>query len=208
VTDAPRTALRVLLADEDRKALRALAGSLRELGHEVIDLAVEPAEVVEAVAREEPDVSLVKVHADRDHALNLIGELSAVASGPVVALVPEEDPEFVADAADEGIDAYTAGVGPEALQSAMELAIRRHAELAALSEKVDQLESALGRRAVIERAKGILMERHDLDDRAAFERLRREARSTNRRAVDVASAVVEGRGRDAAGHNGDGNGRP
>jgi AmiR/NasT family two-component response regulator len=202
------TALRVLLADEDREALQALAGSLRGLGHEVVDLAVKPSEVVEAVAREEPDVSLVKVHSDREHALNLIAELAAVASGPVVALVSEEDPRFVADAADEGIDAYTAGAGPEALQSAMELAIRRHAELAALSKKVDQLESAFDRRAVIERAKGILMERHGLDDRAAFERLRREARSTNRRAVDVASAVAAGPGGGATGHDARGNGAP
>jgi response regulator NasT len=45
---------------------------------------------------------------------------------------------------------------------------------------------------VIERAKGILMERHSVDDRAAFELLRDHARSGNRRVVDVAQAVLEG----------------
>jgi response regulator NasT len=48
------------------------------------------------------------------------------------------------------------------------------------------------RRAVIERAKGILMERHGVDDRAAFQRLRDHARNGNRRVVDVATAVVDG----------------
>jgi AmiR/NasT family two-component response regulator len=54
------------------------------------------------------------------------------------------------------------------------------------------LEGAFGRRAVTERAKGILMERHSIDELAAFEMLREHARSTNRKLVDVASAVVDG----------------
>jgi response regulator NasT len=57
---------------------------------------------------------------------------------------------------------------------------------------VTQLESALQRRGVIERAKGILMERHGIDDRAAFALLRDHARSRGRKVVDVASSVVEG----------------
>jgi response regulator NasT len=61
-----------------------------------------------------------------------------------------------------------------------------------LHEQVEQLEGALERRAVIERAKGILMERHNIDDRAAFGLLREHARSNNRSVVDVASAVAEG----------------
>jgi len=61
-----------------------------------------------------------------------------------------------------------------------------------LSSEVDQLEGAIQRRAVIERAKGILMERHAIDDKAAFQRMRDHARSGNRRVVDVAKAVVDG----------------
>ena len=54
------------------------------------------------------------------------------------------------------------------------------------------LEGAFGRRAVTERAKGILMERHSVDEAVAFELLREHARSANRKLVDVASAVVDG----------------
>jgi AmiR/NasT family two-component response regulator len=54
------------------------------------------------------------------------------------------------------------------------------------------LEGAFGRRAITERAKGILMERHSVDEPAAFEMLREHARTTNRKLVDVASAVVDG----------------
>ena len=55
---------------------------------------------------------------------------------------------------------------------------------------VGQLEDAISRRATIERAKGILMERHGVSDREAFEMLRTEARSNNRRVYEVASEVA------------------
>jgi AmiR/NasT family two-component response regulator len=193
VSESPSRDLRVLAADEDRAALASLAQSLRALGHEVLDLAVEAEEVAEAVAREDPDVSVVKVHADREHALELIGELTSFASGAVVVLMDEADPDFVAAAADEGVHAYAAGADAAELQGALEVALRRHAEVTALEEKVEQLETALDRRAVIERAKGMLMERHGLDDRAAFELLRRTARNSGRQVVAVAREVIDGR---------------
>ena len=75
------------------------------------------------------------------------------------------------------------------MQSSLEIAIRRFAKLNELSDAVDELEDAIARRATIERAKGILMERHGITDREAFEMLRKEARSNNRRVHDVASEV-------------------
>jgi response regulator NasT len=95
-------------------------------------------------------------------------------------------------AAERGIYAAVRDGDPEALQSAIEIALRRHAETLRLVEQVDRLESALERRAVIERAKGILMERHGLGDREAFDRMRAHARSNNRTVVDVAGSVTEG----------------
>jgi AmiR/NasT family two-component response regulator len=81
---------------------------------------------------------------------------------------------------------------PAAVQSAIEVALSRHAENARLGEHIVRLESALERRALIERAKGILMERHGIGDRMAFDRIRTHARSNNRTVLDVASAVTDG----------------
>lgn len=184
--------LRVLAADEDAEALDGLKTLLHELGHEVSAYAVEVAEVSDRVAEEDPDLSIVVLHRDDDHALALIEQIASYASGPVIALTLEEDPEFVARAADRGITAHTNPDSSAAIQSAIELALRRHAEVERLEEKVDQLEGALSRRAVIERAKGILMERHDLDDVAAFDLLRTYARGNRRRVVDVARDVAAG----------------
>lgn len=185
--------LRVLLADEDEEQLRSLERVVRDLGHEVAAHAVTVAEAGNTIACEEPDISIVALHEDREHALALISQLTEYAAGPVVAaLTGDDDPEFVKRAAEEGIFACAQGVSREAVQTALEVALERHREAAGLEERVDRLESALERRAVIERAKGMLMERHGIDDRAAFERLRSHARSNNRKVVDVAGAVVEG----------------
>jgi AmiR/NasT family two-component response regulator len=187
------TNLTVLLADEDENALRNLGQVLQELGHDVTPFAVSVDEAAELIVREDPDLTIVVVHQDDDHALALIAEAVETASGPVIAqLRGRDDVDFVARAAERGISAYVESNDPQQVQAAIEVTIRRYREAARLNEKVAQLETALERRAVIERAKGILMERHAVDDRAAFALLRDHARAGNRRVVDVASAVVEG----------------
>jgi AmiR/NasT family two-component response regulator len=189
-------ALRVLLADEDAGALRILAGQVRELGHTPTEIAVDLRAAAEAIARDEPDLTIVAVYRDDGHddrhALDLIEEINAYSTGPVIALLDREDPDFVASAAERGIFAYARQETADSIQSAIEVAIRRWREQHALSEQIERLEGALARRALIERAKGILMERHDVGDREAFELLREHARSNNRTVVDVAAAVAEG----------------
>jgi response regulator NasT len=184
--------MRVLIADEDRLALDALAAVVTELGHEVAAHAVSISEAAQVIADEDPAVAIVALHRDREHALELIDQIVEYASGPVIAVIEDDDPEFVRGAADRGIYAYAQPLTPTALQGAIEVAVRRRAEAEQLEERVGQLESALERRALIERAKGILMERHGVEDHAAFALLREHARSHNRKVVDVARAVAEG----------------
>jgi CheY-like chemotaxis protein len=77
--------LRVLVADEDKDALDELGSVLEGLGHEVAPYAVSVAEAIELIATEDPDLAIVVVHKDDDHALALIQETVEYASGPVIA---------------------------------------------------------------------------------------------------------------------------
>ena len=185
--------LRILLADEDPGALKVTAAQIRELGHTPTEIAVSLREAAEAIAETDPDLTIVVLYGEGDdYALDLIEEINAYASGPVIALLDQEDAEFVAAAAERGIYAYARQETTESIQAAIEIAMRRWREQRELSDQIERLEGALQRRALIERAKGILMERHSISDRAAFELLREHARSHNRTVVDVASAVTEG----------------
>ncbi len=189
---ASRQGLKVLAADEDEAALQRTAELLGELGHEVTSLATDVTRASEQVAAHDPDLAVVVVHRDDEHALSLIEEIGAFATGPVIALVDGDDPAFMRRAAERGVDAYARADSRDDLQSAIEVAVRRHREAARLTEQVDQLEGALDRRAIIERAKGILMERHAADEREAFELLRTHARANNRTVVECAHAVLDG----------------
>jgi response regulator NasT len=184
--------LRVLIADEDREALRRLHAVLSELGHDVTPYAVSVDEAADLIAREDPQVAIVVMHRDDEHALALIGEAVEFASGPVIAQLPDAEIDFLSRAAERGISAYVESMDPESIQAAIEVAMRRYREASRLHEKVEQLESALERRGVIERAKGILMERHGVGEREAFELLRDQARSSSRRVVEIAQGVVDG----------------
>jgi AmiR/NasT family two-component response regulator len=184
--------LRVLIADEDRAALDQLGSVLNDLGHEVTPYVVSVAEAIELIGNEDPDLAIVVVHQDDEHALALIQETVEYASGPVIAQTRDGDVEFVARAAEHGISAWIESASPQVVQGAIEVALRRYEETSRLQLKVDQLESALQRRALIERAKGILMERHAVDERHAFDLMRDHARAQSRRVVDVARTVTEG----------------
>jgi response regulator NasT len=181
--------LRVLVADENVRALDGVAAILRGLGHEVVARATSVTGAASSIAEDNPNLAMVKLHGDDDHALDLIQELIDRGGCPVVALLDTEDPEFVGRAAERGIIAYAQPVDEENVKSSLEIAVRRFAELSELGDAVDELEDAIARRAQIERAKGILMERHGISDQKAFEMLRAEARSSNRTVHDVAGDV-------------------
>lgn len=186
------TRLRILAADEDETTLRGVDKLLERLGHTVAAHAVTVQEAASLIASEDPDLSVVAVHDDDDHALDLIEEINEYARGPVIVLLGEHEPQFVSAAAARGIDAFARPRFETEVQGAIEIAMRRHAETTRLTEQVEQLENALERRGTIERAKGILMERHGVDERKAFELLRGHARRSSRRVVDLAHAVADG----------------
>jgi response regulator NasT len=190
--DTNTTSLRVLAADEDEATLRATDRLLADLGHTVTAHAVDVRQAADCIAREDPDLSVVVVHDDDEHALDLIEEIGEYARGPLIVLLGAHDSDFVRSAAERGIDAFARPQFANEVQGAIQLAMKRHSETTRLTEQVEQLESALERRGTIERAKGILMERHGVDDRQAFELLRQQARRSNRRVIELAHAVADG----------------
>ena len=192
-TNTDEKHLRILLANEREEELRELGDVLEKLGHDVTPFAVSVSDAIELIAREDPDLAFVVFDGDDAHGLALISETVEFASGPVLVTMREvESTRTIAQAADMGIAGYVDSWAPDDLQGAIEVAMARQRDERRLMDKVSQLESALERRAVIERAKGILMERHSVDERAAFELLRETARSSSRRVVDVAQSVLDG----------------
>jgi response regulator NasT len=177
--------LRVLIANERADQLALVAPIVVALGHEVIAREIDVEEVGAVTARERPDVALVGLGENSHHALSLIDRIVREAACPVIVLLHVRDPGFVKEASKRGVFAHISDADADDWQSSIDIVLRRFAEY-------HDLQGAFGRRALTERAKGILMERHAIDDAAAFEMLREHSRTANRKLIDLAAAVVDG----------------
>ena len=177
--------LRVLIASERTDRLALVASIVVRLGHEVIAREIDVEDVATVTARERPDVALVGLGESTDHALDLIDKIVREAACPVIVLLQARDPGFVREASKRGVFAHISDADVEDWQSSIDIVLRRFAEY-------HDLQGAFGRRALTERAKGILMERHAIDEASAFEMLRAQSRTDNRKLTDLAAAVVDG----------------
>jgi response regulator NasT len=177
--------LRVLIANERKDRLALVAAVVVGLGHEVIAREIDVEDVGSVTARERPDVALVGLGESSAHALDLIDRIVREASCPVIVLLRARDPEFVKEASRRGVFAHISDTDTGEWQSSIDIVLQRFAEFHAL-------QGAFGRRALIERAKGILMERHAIDEASAFEMLREHSRVDNRKLIDLAAAIVDG----------------
>jgi AmiR/NasT family two-component response regulator len=176
--------LRVLVANEHASRLGVIASIVETIGQVVVAREVDVSAVADRAREVMPDVAVVGLHEQHvEHALGLIEEIVGEGICPVVAVTEVSDPEFVASAARSGIFAYTTALDADSLRGAFDVALRRFGQ-------AEQLEGALARRAVIERAKGILMERYSIDERAAFERLRDQSQRGGEKLVAVCQALL------------------
>jgi AmiR/NasT family two-component response regulator len=177
--------LRVLIANERKDRLALVAPIVAGLGHEVIAREINVHDVAAVTARERPDVALVGLGDSSEHALDLIDQIVRGAACPVIVLLHSPDPAFVKEASKRGVFAHISDTDVQDWQSSIDIVLHRFTEY-------HDLQGAFGRRALIERAKGILMERHSIDEQVAFEMLRERSRTDNRKLVDLAAAVVDG----------------
>ena len=178
--------LRILIANETEERLAAILAVIDGLGHTVVARVTAVDDVAAATTREHPDVALVGLGKSSQHALAHISQIVGEAECPVIALLTDDDRDFIREAAKRGIFAYIVDAEPSSLRNALEIVLLRFAEY-------HGLEGAFGRRAIIERAKGIAMERYGIGEREAFEALRSHARSHNKKIIDVARDLIDGR---------------
>lgn len=155
------------------------------LGHQVIARGIDVPNVGPLTARERPDVALVALGDSSEYALEPIDQIVREAACPVIALLHAPDPAFVNEASTRGFFAHISEADAESWQSSIDIVLRRFTEY-------HDLEGTFGHRALTERAKGILMERHAIDEAGAFEMLRDRSHLENRNLIDLAAAVIDG----------------
>jgi two-component system, response regulator PdtaR len=185
--------LRVLVAEDESLIRLDLVEMLREEGYEVVGEAADGQAAVDLATRLRPGLVVMDVKMPVLDGLSAAEQIVGARIAPVVVLTAFSQRDLVERAREAGAMAYL--VKPfqkKDLLPAIEMAVSRFAEIAALEQEVADLHGRLEARKTIERAKGVLQSEHGLSEPEAFRWIQR--RSMDRRASmrEVAQAVLEG----------------
>src|SRR5947199_4445455 len=183
--------VRILVAEDETIIRLDLRDLLERSGHEIVAEARDGEEAV-ALAREHlPDLAVMDVKMPRLDGIEAARRILEERPIPIVMLTAYGQDELVARAVEAGVFGYLVKPFREQdLLPAIQTARARHEELATLREEAESLQEALAARKVIERAKGLLMEKEKLNEQEAFERLRRASQTSQRPLKVIAEAVV------------------
>lgn len=184
--------LRVMVVDQSEQREGLLVDALQEAGYEIVARVPAAANLFEEVLAAAPDILIVDMESPDRDMLEQMRSLHASSPRPVVMFADDDDSNMIRDAVRAGVSAYVVdGLTRERLQPILDVAIARFQEYQELRQELEKTRNSLNERKLIDRAKGILMERRGFSEREAYETLRKKAMDSNLRIVDVARTIVD-----------------
>lgn len=186
------TARRVVVAEDEVLIRMDLAEMLSEEGYEVVGQAGDGATAVDLAERLRPDLVILDVKMPVLDGIAAAEQIAAQRIAPVVILTAFSQRDLVERARDAGAMAYLVKpFSQQDLVPAIEMAVSRFAEVAALEEEVKDLTERLETRKAVERAKSLLMEQLSLSEPEAFRWIQKTAMDLRLSMRQVADGVVE-----------------
>ncbi len=184
---------RVLIAEDEALIRLDLAEMLTEEGFAVVGQAVDGEQAVAMATELRPDLVILDVKMPKKDGIDAAGEIVAEQIAPVVILTAFSQRDLIERARDAGAMAYLVKPFSKAdLLPAIELAVARYAETAALRLEVADISQRLEARKIIDRAKGLLMTHQKMTEPEAFRWIQRTAMDRRTSMQAVAGAVLEG----------------
>lgn len=175
---------KILIADDDRLVLFTLAEGMREAGFEVIE-ASDGLQALALSQSESPDLALLDIRMPNLDGLDLASRLRDETSVPFLFLSAYSDEAYVQRAVANGALGYlTKPLNMSAIIPMIRTALAR-------SQEINGLHAALESNRTIATAVGIVMHADRLDQPAAFNHLRQQARSERRKLEDLARNIIE-----------------
>jgi response regulator NasT len=183
--------LRIVVVDDSTVRAAILEEGLREAGHRQITRLTPSPTLLRELSALDPDVIVIDlVNPSRD-SLEQMFQISRHVPRPVAMFVDQSDTPMVEAAIEAGVSAYVVdGLKKERVKSILDMSISRFNAFRRLKEELAQAKAELDERKVIDRAKGILMQRRAIPEAEAYALLRKTAMNENRRILDVAQSVI------------------
>ena len=183
--------LRIAVADDEPDMQEYFEKILPRLGHEVVSIAETGRQLVDHCEALHPDLVITDIKMpdmDGIEAATTIYKKQAI---PVILVSAFHDRDLIERAESDHIMAYLVKPIKQAdLEPAIALARKRFEQFEALRRETADLKQALEDRKIVERAKGVLMQRTGLDEQSAFTRLQRLASDKNLRMVEIARTIL------------------
>jgi response regulator NasT len=183
--------LRIAVVDDSPVRAAILEEGLREAGHAQITRLKPSPTLLKELSQLDPDVVIIDlVNPSRD-SLEQMFQISRHVPRPVAMFVDQSDAPMVEAAIEAGVSAYVVdGLKKERVKSILDMSISRFRAFARLKGELAEARAELEERKLIEKAKGILMQRRGIAEPEAYTLLRKTAMNENRRIIDVAQSVI------------------
>ena len=187
-------AIRIVLAEDEAIIRLDLRETLQGEGYEVVGDVGRGDQAVEMVDSLKPDVAIFDIKMPGMSGLEAAKIVSDRKICPVVMLTAFSQREIIEQARDAGALAYLVKPFQKTdLVPAIELAIARFAELKSLSGEVAALGAQLEIRKLIDRAKGVLIDKHQMSESEAFSFIQSMAMSQRMKMGDIAEQIIAGK---------------
>lgn len=184
--------LKIMLVDSDRGRGALLRRALEDAGHEVDVCRACGLDLLAQLRQSAANVVIIDMEMPDRDTLESLRSISRENPRPVVMYADKTDTQTTTAAIKAGVSAYVVGeVNAERVRPIVEVAIARFGEFQALREELERTQNTLAERKVVERAKGLLMQRRNMDEQTAYATLRKLAMDRNQRLVDVARTLIE-----------------
>ncbi|MUM16702.1 ANTAR domain-containing response regulator [Mycobacterium sp. CBMA271] len=191
-TESAAPAHRVLVAEDEALIRLDLVEMLQEEGYEVVGQAGDGQEAVDLAVELKPDLVIMDVKMPRRDGIDAASEIAAKRIAPIVILTAFSQRDLVEKARDAGAMAYLVKPFSKTdLVPAIEVAVSRFGEMAALEKEVQTLSDRLETRKLVERAKGVLQSTQGLTEPEAFKWIQRAAMDRRTTMKRVAEVVLE-----------------
>ncbi len=183
--------LRVLVAEDESLIRMDVVATLSEAGFEVVGEASDGEEALLLAEQLKPDVVVMDIKMPKLDGISAAEKLSE-AKIPVVLLTAFSQTELVTRATEAGAMAFiTKPFKPADLIPAIQIAIARSEEIAALEQEISDLSERLETRKLMDRAKGLLMSKMKLSEPDAFRWIQKASMDRRLSMAQVAKAVIE-----------------
>jgi two-component system, response regulator PdtaR len=184
--------LRVLVADDEHLVASILTEYLRHLGILVIGPASNGGEALELARTHGADMALLDIRMPQKDGLEVAGTLYDQMGIPVVIVTAFSDPDYLNKGTRAGVFGYLLKpVSADELRATLAVAWARFRQQGELRTELEDLKVSLENRKLVERAKGVLMDRLSLGEAEAMRRLQKQARDTRRKLHEVARSILE-----------------